>query len=114
MAIQDLWDLEAAMQVLEHPTVDANLWAEAVEWLLVNGPAEIRKVLLEASQTATTTHFPQLQASHFTADGQPVYNVAALARALRISETEVREGVIRKGGRESLLGFPDTCSDTVH
>ncbi len=114
MAIQDLWDLEAAMRVLEHPTVDAGLWAEAVEWLLVNGPAEIRKVLLEASQTATTTHFPQLQASHFTADGQPVYNVAALARALRISENEVREGVIRRGGQESLLGFPDTGSNTVH
>jgi hypothetical protein len=114
MAFKDLWDLESAMKILEHPTIEANLWAEAVEWLLVNGPAEIRKVLLEASQLATKAQFPELQPSHFTADGQPIYDVAALARALRISEKEVQEGIARKGHKENLFGFPDKGSDTIH
>ena len=114
MAVKDLWDLESAMKILGHPSVEAELWAEAVEWLLVNGPAEIRRILLEASQQATKAQFPELQPSHFTADGQPIYDVAALARALNISEKEIDKGITRKALKKNLLGFPDMSSDTVH
>ena len=38
MQAKDLWDLESAMKVLTHDSVDSKLWAEAVEWLILYGP----------------------------------------------------------------------------
>lgn len=96
MSFKDEWDLASALKVLQHPTVDSKLWAEAVEWLLKYGPPSIRKILLEASQTATEMQFPELQPSHYTPDGEPVYDVAQLAIALGISEEEVQEIIARK------------------
>ena len=42
MELKDTWDVDSAMQILQHQTVDAKLWAEAVEWLILYGPDEIR------------------------------------------------------------------------
>ena len=114
MTFKNQWDLETAMKVLQHPTVDAQTWAEAVEWLLLYGPPSVRKILLDASHTATQIQFPDLHPSTYTDDGQPVYDVAALANALGISEDEVRQIIDhREMDRELLDAFPEG-SKTVH
>ena len=91
MEFKELWDLKGAMQVLENDTVDSKLWAEAVEWLMLYGPPEIQDLLLEASSTATNKSFPDLKPTHFTASGQPVYDVKALAENLGVTEDEVKK-----------------------
>ena len=100
MEFKDLWDLESAMQVLEHKTVDSKLWAEAVEWLLHYGPPEIRQLLLDASELATGTTFPDLKPTHYTAEGQPCYDISALAKTLGITENQTREILQRKEQEE--------------
>ena len=101
MEFKDLWDLESAMQVLEHKTVESKLWAEAVEWLLHYGPPEIRQLLLDASELATGTTFPDLKPTHYTADGQPCYDIGALAKTLGITENQTREILQRKEQEEN-------------
>ena len=114
MNFKNLWDLESALKVLQHPTVDAQLWAEAVEWLLRYGPPAIQKVLLEASQTASEIQFPELKPSYYTSDGQPIYDTAALAETLGISEENVREIIARKGLTEEPFDAFGELSDTVN
>ena len=46
--------------------------------------------------------FPELQPSHFSAEGEPYYDVAAIARSLEVDEEEARE-IIRKVTTEDLL-----------
>lgn len=84
------WNLEAALEILQHPTVDSRLWAEAVEWLLIFGPPEIREMLQQASGQATEGCFPELKAQRYAPDGSPCYDIAELAQALEISEEEAR------------------------
>ena len=91
MEFKDLWDLESALKVLAHDTVDGKLWSEAVKWLILHGPVEIRQLLLEASSTATSASFPELKPSHYTSDGQPCYNIKDLATSLNITEKEVTD-----------------------
>ena len=114
MEFKDLWDLESAMQVLAHDTVDSKLWADAVEWLIQNGPPEVKKLLLEASAFATKNSFPELTPSHYDADGHPCYNVAELAKSLKITEDEVKKILRQKEAEHSqqLLGIDDT--GTIH
>jgi len=88
MGFKELWDLESAMQVLEHKTVDSKLWAEAVEWLLHYGPLEIRQLLLDASEIATGKTLPEMKPTHYTPDGQPCYDVKALAESLSITDAD--------------------------
>ncbi|WP_176360054.1 hypothetical protein [Desulfosediminicola ganghwensis] len=116
MSFKDEWDLASALKVLQHPTVDGKLWAEAVEWLLKYGPPSIKKILLEASQTATEMQFPELEPSHHTADGEPVYDVAQLAITLGISEEEVLEIIAKKGVEKEPLELFDSenVSKTIH
>lgn len=114
MSFKDEWTLESALQVLQHPTVDSQLWGEAVEWLLKYGPPSIQKILLEASHTATALEFPELQPSHYTDDGLPVYDTARLADILGISEKEVQEIIARKGLEEEVFDSFSTASRTVH
>ena len=96
MDFRDHWDLDTAMQVLQNKTVDSKLWAEAVEWLLLHGPAEIVDLLLKASSHATGSTFPELQVKSYTHDGQPCYDVKEIARSLGISEKEAVEIIARK------------------
>ena len=114
MANRDIWDVETALKILGHPQAEARLWAEAVEWLLINGPAEIRRILLAASQDATTGQFPNLQPSHYTVDGQAVYKVAELAKVLQISEEQLRQSLARNETREDSQSFPETISTAIH
>jgi len=96
MEFKDLWDLKSALQVLEHKTVDSKLWSEAVEWLIQYGPPEIRQLLLDASEIATGTTFPELKPSHYTSDGQPCYDISGLAETLGITEEQTRDILRRK------------------
>jgi len=90
------WTVESAMEILEHPTVDSKVWSEAVEWLLLYGPPEIKQMLQQASGYATSKEFPDLKAERFTGDGEPVYSIADVARALGISEQEAAQVISEK------------------
>ena len=114
MDFKDQWDLEAAMKVLEHKTVDSKLWAEAVEWLMLYGPPEIQKLLMEASAHATATSFPELQPTGYTADGQPMYDVAYLAKELGISEDEVRIIIEEKEKQHKEQSLIQGTPTTIH
>jgi hypothetical protein len=96
MEFKDHWSLENALKVLQHPTVDAKLWAEAVEWLLLYGPPDIQRLLLYASGIATRQYFPELETNRYTEDGQPCYDVAAIAKALGIDEEEAQRTIAEK------------------
>lgn len=115
MEFKELWDLQSAMKVLEHDTVDSKLWAEAVEWLILYGPPEIQELLLEASATATNTSFPGLTPTKFTPSGQPVYDVKALAQTLGISEEEVKKILEEKEKTHAILqGTTTGDRETIH
>lgn len=91
MDLREQWDLQSALAVLKHQTVDAKIWAEAVEWLILYGPDNIRELLLDSSGTATHSCFPELQAKGYAPDGQPCYTIEDMANAMEISEDEARE-----------------------
>ncbi len=115
MEAKDLWDLESALKVLAHDSVDSKLWAEAVEWLILYGPVEIRQLLLDASMTATMNSFPDLKPTHYTADGQACYNIGELAGSLGIDEEEARQIIEQKEAEHQLLQmFNDDDTNTVH
>ena len=107
MALKDEWDVKSAMKVLQHQTVDAKLWAEAIEWLILYGPDEVREILLSSSGTATQQCFPELQAKGYTPDGQPCYSVADLAKSLHISEDEARRMIQEKEKGHDIHHFID-------
>ncbi len=96
MDFKESWTEESAMEILKHPTVDSKLWAEAVEWLMLYGSPEVRDVLLAASGSATHSSFPDLKAESYTEDGQPCYNISALAESLGIDEDEVKRIIVEK------------------
>ncbi len=114
MSFKDEWDLEAAMKVLEHKTVDSKLWAEAVEWLMLYGPPEIQQLLLEASAHATAKSFPELQPTGYTTDGQPMYDVTTLAKQLGISEDEVRVIIEEKEKQHKEQSVIQGTPTTIH
>ena len=102
------WTLESALEILRHPTVDSAIWAEAVEWLLVFGPPEIREMLQQASGHATSRSFPELAAQRFAPDGSPCYDIADLARALGITEEEARAQLAEKEAKHGVQhGFSE-------
>ena len=107
MDIKDQWTVETAMEVLQHKTVDSKLWAEAVEWLILFGPEEVRDLLLQSSGTATSQCFPELKAKGYAPDGQPCYTVAEIASSLQISEKETKEIIARKQEEHKMPHFID-------
>lgn len=115
MDFKDQWDLDTAMQILQHKTVDSKLWAEAVEWLLLYGPPEISTMLLQASEQATGHCFPDLQEVNFTRDGQPCYDVGKIAESLGISKQEAEEIIAKKEMlHKTRYFFDDGSSGTTH
>ncbi|WP_028583280.1 hypothetical protein [Desulfogranum mediterraneum] len=108
---QQEWTLEAAMKVLQHPTVDSDLWAEAVEWLLLYGPAEIREILGQASSQALQAEFPEMKPLAYDTDGTPCYALEQLAQSLGIS-TEEAAAIIadkeEKHGQRHLVDPEET------
>ena len=115
MESKDLWDLESAMKVLSHDSVDSKLWAEAVEWLILYGPPEIRQLLIDASTTATNSSFPDLKPTHYTADGQPCYDIAEFAKSLGIKEEEAKKILKQKEDEhQSQHFFDESDTGVVH
>lgn len=107
MNLKDQWDVESAMKVLRHPTVDAKLWSEAVEWLMLYGPDKIKEILLQSSGTATHECFPDLKAKGYAPDGQPCYSVKDIAINLNISEDEARHIIEEKEKNHETHHFID-------
>ena len=102
------WTLEAAMEILQHPTVDSTIWAEAVEWLLLYGPEEIKELLAQASGHATSESFPELRPQRYGPDGSPCYDITDLAQALGIPEEEARAQLAEKEQKHGIQhGFAD-------
>jgi hypothetical protein len=100
---REQWTVGSAMEILRHPTVESRIWAEAVEWLLLYGPPEIRELLGEASSHATAMEFPDLKPVSYTPDGEPVYAIAQVAAKLGISEEEAAEIIGRKEKKHGRL-----------
>ncbi len=90
------WSLETAMEILQHPTVDSEIWAEAVEWLLIYGPPEIQDLLQQASGHATGKSFPRLQPEGYTQEGVACYSVSDVAASLDIPEEEAAKIIAEK------------------
>lgn len=97
------WTVESAMEILGHPTVDSKIWADAVEWLILHGPPEIQEMLKQASGYATHMEFPQLKPEGYTEDGEPIYSVSEIARALNIAEDEAAELIAEKERKHGVL-----------
>ena len=108
------WTLESAMEILQHPTVDSQIWASAVEWPLVYGPPEIREMLQQASGHATSEHFPGLKPQRYGPDGSPCYDIAELAGMLGISEEEARALLLEKERKHGIQhGFTEDDTTTL-
>ncbi len=90
---KNFWNLEIALKILESKTVDSKLWSEAVEWLLLHGPFEIKEMILQSSGMATKEYYPSLKAQGFTTEGEPCYTVKDLAAALNVDEREILEKI---------------------
>ncbi|NLX17655.1 MAG: hypothetical protein GXY53_00020 [Desulfobulbus sp.] len=90
------WTVESAMEILAHPTVDSEIWASAVEWLLIYGSPEIRALLQQASSHATKEQFPDLRPQRFGPEGEPCYTIADLAKHLGIPEEEAAAQLLEK------------------
>ena len=91
MDFRDQWNIEMAMQVLVSDSVDSQTWTEAAKWLMLYGPVELQQVLLEASSHATGTFFPELKASAFTKDGEPLFRLDHIAEALGADSETVKK-----------------------
>lgn len=85
---KEQWNVEMALEVLRSKTVDGNLWTEAVKWLMIYGPPEIKDLLLQASGMTMEECFPELKPQGYTDQGLPCYNLSDLASALGTTEEE--------------------------
>jgi hypothetical protein len=93
---QEEWTTENALRVLNHPSVDSKLWADAVEWLMLYGPQEIKELLAQASGQATKNSFPELKTTGCTTDGEPCYTITDLAKSLNIPAEEAAKIISEK------------------
>ncbi|PIE58283.1 MAG: hypothetical protein CSA33_03580 [Desulfobulbus propionicus] len=99
---QHHWNLETAMEILKHPTVDSTTWSEAVEWLLVHGPPTVKELLMSASEYATRESFPELKPGGYDTEGSPCYTISELAQALGITEEEAEKIIAEKEERHGV------------
>lgn len=105
---KEQWDLEMALAVLGSETVDGGPWAEAVKWLLLYGPPELREVLAAASSASFAQCFPGVRVSGHSDSGQPYYSLADLAEAQGIPVTEAAERLVEL---QSSLGVEFLIED---
>lgn len=87
-AFKNEWDLSMALQVLQSETVDSKIWSDAVKWLFLFGPPQIREMISQASSMATSEFFPDLSPIGYTEEGEPLYDIKKLAESLGMSEEE--------------------------
>lgn len=78
-----------AMEVLGSQNVDGELWSEAVKWLLIYGPPQIKEILGQASSFAFNKYFPHVEAKGYGDNGEPFYDLHDIATALGVNEDEV-------------------------
>ncbi len=104
---KDQWNIEMARRVLEDPDVDAVIWSEAVKWMLLYGPPEMREILLQASGHAVKEHFPDLSPAGFTENGELCYDTKTLAKALGLSEKETTEKIAALEAEQDIQFFVD-------
>jgi predicted transcriptional regulator len=82
---------------------------------MLYGPPEIKQLLLEASATATNNSFPSLTPTHYSTNGEPVYNTKELAESLGIPEEEVQKILAEKEqAHGAALLTPHTTDETIH
>lgn len=86
---KEQWNLEMAMEVLGNRDVDGEVWSEAVKWLLLYGPPQVKEILGQASSHAFKEYLPQLQAKGYGENGQPYYDLGEIAEALGVEEDQV-------------------------
>lgn len=83
------WSLEMALEVIHSSTVDAKTWADAVTWLMLHGPPELKELLSQASGHATSKCFPELKPAGFNHDGDVCYDLGSLALTVGESEEDI-------------------------
>jgi hypothetical protein len=98
MDFKDQWNSEMALQILLSETIDSKTWADAIKWLILYGPEEIKRLLLEASTDATSNFFPDLKPAGFREDGQPYYDLANLAAVLDADPESLQKSLSRIEG----------------
>ena len=94
VTFKDEWNLEMALDVLKHKSVDSKIWSEAAKWIMLYGPPELQEVLRQASDAATKSCFPGLEPDRYTEDGEPCYNIEKIADALGMSREEALEKMV--------------------
>lgn len=94
ISFKDEWNFEMALEVLQSQTVDSKLWADAVKWLLLYGPPEVKEMISQASGMASGELFPDLAPIGYTDSGEPLYDIKALAKSLGLSEEEAMEKMV--------------------
>jgi hypothetical protein len=91
VTFKEQWNLEMALEILKTKTVDSKIWSDAAKWLLLYGPPELQKIMLQASSIATNSCFPKLEPERFIGAGEPRYNVEKVADALGVTRQEALE-----------------------
>lgn len=91
--IKTQWNLEMALEVLASETVEAGLWSEAVKWLLLYGPPELREMLNLASNSSFNQCFPRVRVKGHNNSGHPCYALADLAEVLGMSVEAAAEQI---------------------
>lgn len=107
MEFEKQWNLQMALEVMGSETVDSRTWSEAVKWLILYGPPELRDILTQASAMATSEHFPELKPVRYTPDGQPCYDIQAIAGSLGASVDEVRDQIRKMEEEQGVRYFVD-------
>ena len=110
-SFKEQWNLEMALEVLKHKSVESKTWSEAAKWIMLHGPPELQEVLRQASSIATNSCSPQLEPERYTDSGDPCYNVDKIAEALGISRQEVLEKIAEMENEQGIQHLFD-ASDT--
>ena len=100
------------MEVMASSNVDGETWSEAVKWLLLYGPPEVRETIQQASSFAFSEYFPDLEAKGYSSDGNPYYDLQEIAKALGIPPEEVADRLAEIQFEEGVEVFVE--GDQVH
>jgi len=91
LTFKEQWGLEMALDVLKSQNVESAIWSEAAKWIMLYGPPKLQEVMRQASNIATKSCFPKLEAERYTGSGDPCYDIEKIAEALGITRQEALE-----------------------
>lgn len=115
MSLKDEWNIEMALEVLSSDTIDSKSWIDAVKWLILYGPKEIRSYLLESSASAIKEEFPELIPIGCDEHGADIYDLDNLAETLGIEPERLQDDLLTM---EEEHDFPfidiETKKDMLH